>query len=63
MLDGMEDVPDILDGKTKPPGTKMLGHTNPIAIFALKLNKKGKYRMKPVAIQIDSKKGKELTSV
>ena len=58
LLDGMTDMPDILEGKTKPPGVKMLPHVNPIAIFATKLGKKSqKYKMKVVAIQVDSKKG------
>ncbi|XP_065062166.1 linoleate 9/13-lipoxygenase-like [Rhopilema esculentum] len=55
LLSGMQNIPDLL-AKYFPPGVKVIPQTNPIAIFASRYNqRKRRYELKPVAIQIDDK--------
>ena len=56
LLEGIPSIQDFFH-KFVNPSSKMLKHTNPIAIFASEFNRKTKqYEMKVVAIQTDSHK-------
>lgn len=59
-LDGISNVPDITN-PNRTRGRKLKTATSPIALFvAVKSSETKQYELKPVAIQIDSHKGKTL---